>query len=74
MARRRMVVASRKPDCIPSAASSADAPSAVVVDAARSSIAVVFASRDSLDSDEVADGRGDMRRVVGDDIARKVPY
>ena len=73
MATRHMVVASRTPDCIPSAASSADAPSAVIVDVARNQAVAVFASPDWLDSDEDAGVLVGMRRLVGDGIARKGP-
>ena len=75
MARHRMVAASRMLDCSPSAASSADAPSVVVVDAARSWAVVASASPGWLGSGAaVADARAGMRRVVGDGIARRVPY
>ena len=43
MAKHHMAVASRKLDYSPSAASSADAPSVVVVDVARNSAVVAFA-------------------------------
>lgn len=71
-ARHHTAVALRTLDCSPSAASSADAPSVVVVDVDNSVVAV-FASPDWLGSGaEVVDAREGMGRVV-DGTARRVP-
>ena len=73
MVRRHRAVACTG-DCNPSVASCAAARPAVVAGAARTQAAVVFASSGSSGLDvEVVDARVDMRRVVVDDIARRIP-